>query len=123
MPRPVVWADLTCETCKMVVRVKPCEITAGRRYCSVRCRSVAHRPPINVGNKFAWKGDEASRWAMHKRANKIKGPGGCERCPSAGQVVHHKDENPRNNKPSNLERLCRACHARHHALVRQEATA
>jgi hypothetical protein len=62
-----------------------------------------------------YKGDKAGRWAMHKRANKVKSINGkCERCPAPGQVIHHKDENPRNNDISNLERLCRACHALHH---------
>jgi len=29
-------------------------------------------------------------------------------------VHHHRDENPLNNAPENIELLCRACHARHH---------
>jgi hypothetical protein len=39
----------------------------------------------------------------------------CERCGSTRYVeVHHKDENRRNSDPSNLEVLCRSCHARVH---------
>lgn len=61
-----------------------------------------------------WKGEAASRWAMHKRANKLKPGRVCERCGGLGNVVHHKDENPWNNVLDNLERLCRACHMNHH---------
>jgi len=31
-----------------------------------------------------------------------------------GEVFHHTDEDTKNNKPSNVEKLCRATHAEHH---------
>jgi hypothetical protein len=30
------------------------------------------------------------------------------------EIVHHKDENKKNNEPGNLELMTRAEHARHH---------
>lgn len=81
-----------------------------RKYCSTDCVRLAH--PMKH-NKYAFR-EDSGRWAMHKRANKLKPPAPCERCGGPGQVVHHKDENPRNNTLDNLERLCRACHINHH---------
>jgi hypothetical protein len=59
--------------------------------------------------------DEASWYAAHRRARRLKPPGPCERCgKEAAPVVHHKDENWRNNNPDNLERLCQSCHLKEH---------
>ena len=49
------------------------------------------------------------------RANKVRKSPLCERCLVLGLAVqvdevHHKDENPKNNEPDNLESLCRSCH-------------
>jgi len=39
----------------------------------------------------------------------------CERCGSTDRLQrHHKDENPNNNRPENIEFLCWDCHMRHH---------
>lgn len=67
-------------------------------------------------NKHAYKGDTATKWAGHKRAQKVIGDKkNCERCGTTKQlVIHHKNENPLDNRKKNLERLCRACHINHH---------
>lgn len=36
-----------------------------------------------------------------------------------GEIVHHADENKRNNTPSNLEVMTQSEHARRHALARR----
>jgi predicted DNA-binding protein YlxM (UPF0122 family) len=42
----------------------------------------------------------------------------CERCQSTKYlIVHHKDENRKNNIISNLETLCRSCHQAHHGVI------
>lgn len=69
-----------------------------------------------IGNQYAFKGDRATRWAFHKRANKACPPGPCANCGADKTIVHHIDENWKNNDISNLQRLCRACHAKHHGL-------
>ena len=38
----------------------------------------------------------------------------CERCDAPATHVHHKDRNQQNNKPSNLESMCHACHEEEH---------
>jgi hypothetical protein len=53
--------------------------------------------------------------AMYYRARQLTADvRDCQRCDAAAQVTHHRDENPRNNTPTNLERLCRPCHVAHH---------
>ncbi len=45
-----------------------------------------------------------STYNQHKKSR-------CERCGSTKNLmVHHKDGNRKNNKPSNLETLCWSCH-------------
>lgn len=115
MGRPVVWATLVCERCQQPFRTKPCKVTAGRRFCSVGCRSLALPPPIRYGNQDTFRGDAAGRQAMHWRARKLtRHIVQCNRCPAKATLTHHVDENPRNNDLANLERLCRRCHITHH---------
>ena len=65
-----------------------------------RARPKNHKPDARMGRYHA---------------RNIKGPGSCERCGKPDALdVHHRDENPLNNSPENLERLCRGCHTRHH---------
>lgn len=123
MGRPHVWSDRACVVCRADFRAKP---SNPKKHCSALCARVTHsRNAIarNAGRDQAgpnnphWKGDAGSRWAMHKRANKLKPGHACERCGGVGNVVHHKDENPWNNALDNLERLCRSCHAGHHGRI------
>jgi len=49
------------------------------------------------------------------KANRTMKPS-CEACNATGKLhVHHKDENPLNNDPSNLKTLCVSCHRRSHS--------
>lgn len=53
--------------------------------------------------------------AARSMARRRKAAGQCERCGKENaRDVHHKDGNPQNNDPENLERICRGCHNRHH---------
>ena len=38
----------------------------------------------------------------------------CKRCGAPATIVHHKDRNQRNSKPSNRESLCHSCHEEEH---------
>lgn len=49
------------------------------------------------------------------RARRVTPPGPCVVCGRDGVDVNHKDRDPSNNDPSNLERLCRRCHRRQEA--------
>ena len=47
-----------------------------------------------------------SRMKAHRQATKA-----CQTCGRTGRLhVHHRDENPSNNSPSNLMTLCPSCH-------------
>ena len=68
-----------------------------------------------LGNKHAFKGDDAGVNAGNARAQKImKDVRVCRDCDkekeSFQMVVHHVDGNTLNNDLSNLVRLCRSCH-------------
>jgi hypothetical protein len=58
-----------------------------------------------------WTGDAASANAGHLRAARMyPDPGMCTRCGKKRAERHHKDGNPANNDPSNIDFLCRRCH-------------
>ena len=50
-----------------------------------------------------------------RRQSAKKAGAKCEECQSSQKLhVHHRDENPLNNDPSNLQTLCASCHRRWH---------
>lgn len=119
--RPHLWVTVPCVVCGATFRKKPHSL---KKHCSEECCSETRRlnalsrvdnPIIQSGPKNPnWKGDEGTRSAMHYRARKILGDAPCAHCGGPGEVVHHRDENPWNNEPTNLQRLCRPCHINHH---------
>lgn len=58
----------------------------------------------------------ATTGALHARARRSLPPGPCTLCELPGYDVGHKDGDPSNNQPENLERLCRQHHRQQHAL-------
>lgn len=77
-----------------------------RKFCSKAC----------MGKTFDVRSvkSDAGYTTAHHHARKAKPEGTCERCGAPGRDVHHRDGDWRNNRPSNLERLCRPCHTTHH---------
>jgi hypothetical protein len=69
-------------------------------------------PAIRRGPRHpAWKGDAAGSDTKRNRCRRlypVLGP--CQRCGKPARDRHHKDANPGNNDPSNVEILCRSCH-------------
>jgi len=105
------------------------------KYCSKRCFGLAQaakgtpwlKPGANEFNRgkapkgeahWNWKGNDVKPQAARSRTRKAFPIGPCNRCgiaPDQARVVrHHKDRNPRNNEPSNIERLCARCHTAEH---------
>lgn len=56
-----------------------------------------------------------SRYRVQKTVKTVK----CDRCKTKKSLVrHHKDQNPKNNDPKNIQILCRRCHANVHREIR-----
>lgn len=106
LPRPI------CAVCGGVCK------TRGRTFCSYECRAASERgkeKPHARGNKWAFRGASVSKWAQYKRMQKLCPPGPCVECGSTEMsIIHHVDHDAMNTVPSNLIRMCRSCHARHH---------
>mgnify|MGYP001608982363 CR=1 FL=1 len=76
-----------------------------RKYCDQVCMAAGMEGVIKVLNP---KNSRRQSGKAIKRQ--------CERCGKATKRhVHHKDENPLNNDPSNLETLCASCHQLSHS--------
>ena len=76
-----------------------------RQFCSLSC--------ANSRDKGG-----TSRTRSHVKARKFLGKS-CEVCSSSKNlVVHHCDENWRNNSPDNLQTLCDSCHKSWHIRQR-----
>jgi hypothetical protein len=101
--------DKICENCgktfnrkKYGERMEDAAIYAKRKFCSLSCANARPNP----------KCSDTYHWQI------------CEVCGGTQMLAaHHKDENPQNNHPGNIETLCVVCHAKHHhgTLIRQES--
>jgi hypothetical protein len=79
-----------------------------RKYCSVTCSNAAIAEKKLQSPVLTEKNGR-------QRARKMKPPAPCNVCGKGGRTwVHHKDENPLNNSPENLVRLCMSCHVKQH---------
>ena len=77
-----------------------------QKYCNRDCMKAAFKSKPKHGTSWM---------TIHYHARKLLPDGCCEICGSAKNVdVHHKDGNPQNNSPDNLQRLCRSCHMKAH---------
>jgi len=80
-------------------------------FCSVSCH-------CSWENKNRRCGENAPNWVAGQTVYRrlLKRCGRAEKCNACGiederiLVVHHRDTNRKNNKPENLEWLCRNCH-------------
>jgi hypothetical protein len=111
----LAWTEVECHQCSVRFAKRDCEIRknrSGRHYCSVSCHLA------NEGESKSYR----KRDGRHEHrivAEQILG-----RALKPGEVVHHIDENHRNNSPSNLQVLpSQAEHARLHAAQRARSNA
>lgn len=75
-----------------------------QRYCSRKCGARRE------GEHYRWRGAGAAIQSKRGRAERKYSMGSCQRCGRPGRDRHHKDGDPGNNRPSNVELLCRRCH-------------
>ena len=79
-----------------------------RRFCSVDCANKV------IGEEKI-RSPAPTPKASRVRARTATPNAPCAICGKVGYTeVHHKDENPMNNSPENLARLCKSCHAKQH---------
>lgn len=76
---------------------------ARRRFCSMKCYGLS----ITVTPTTPERGRYQAQYRFAATS--------CNRCGASTKLErHHKDENPMNNSPENIEILCRKCHVAHH---------
>lgn len=78
-----------------------------RKFCDRKCMGEGYEGKIKVLNE-----------RNSRKQSAKKNTGVCNRCSrviaDTRLYVHHRDENPLNNEPDNLETLCGKCHQTHH---------
>lgn len=106
---------LKCDYCGKPVWRTPKDFKRSKRnrfFCSVGCHCSWENRNVRFGvNAPNWIAGEAAYRDLMRRLNV---PYKCARCGISDKrvlIVHHKDENRRNNNGDNLERLCCNCHA------------
>jgi len=82
----------------------------GRSTSCGSCSQIRPKPYLRGPNHYAWKGDEANDVTKRQRVDNARAWGPCVKCGAQGTDRHHKDGNPGNNIPENIEVLCRRCH-------------
>ena len=83
-----------------------------RKFCSRHCM-VTKRLQEPLTNKST----------AYYRARKAVTKSECERCGVTERLhVHHKDKNPLNDSPQNLQVLCSKCHAKVHVKIQTTST-
>lgn len=101
------------------------------KYCSDKCRNAyitykwavknkIKNPGVGSGGANA-KGEHDSSYkngfGIFVKVAFDNYPALCNRCESVRNLcVHHRNEDRKDNKISNLEILCKSCHQKHHAI-------
>lgn len=109
---------VNCATCskKIYRQLKELRASSSKRYfCNKSCFAVWKNKNILYGEKHVnWKfGENAYRSIMIRS----RAPIICKNCNLEDKrvlLVHHIDQNRKNNKLSNLKWLCRNCHYLEH---------
>lgn len=107
-----------CTTCQKPIWRMPKEIqkSIGKRFfCNKACHAGFKNNLWSFGDEhFNWRGGKSVYRQLMLRASKQPV---CHDCSTANQhvlVVHHLDENRKNNHLDNLRWLCRNCHYLNH---------
>lgn len=103
----------TCENCGAEFKIPASRLETARA-CSRQClgdlQSKERKGTFGVGTDNPMWVDGRSPYSYRKQLKDA-----CERCgANENLLVHHRDENRRNNDPMNLETLCKRCHQIEH---------
>jgi 5-methylcytosine-specific restriction endonuclease McrA len=106
-----------CENCGISIPDR------NKRFCSTKCYAAA----VNGKNHHLWKGGVIRRYLSEFNEDlkeNIRRRDGyiCTVCGEADVYgrklsVHHIDDNPNNNTPSNLITVCHQCHHRNNPSI------
>ena len=109
---------LECDNCGKQVYRTPKDFKrskSGKFFCSVNCHCSWENKNSRCGEKAPnWTSGQTAYRALLKRHG---APEACAACSIEDKrvlVVHHRDSNRKNNKPENLQWLCRNCHCLAH---------
>ena len=84
---------------------------SGRFFCTKSCFAVWKNSHLLVGEKHGnWKGGEYTYRKVIQKAGIMPKCSDCGISDTRVLVVHHIDQNRKNNVLSNLKWLCRNCH-------------
>ena len=102
---------MNCENCGGPLGRRP-DKRYKHSFCGVICRNQWQRSSGDrIGEKNpSWKGTAATESAGRRRAQSWFSSKPCAVCGSGKSERHHKDRNPLNNLPDNIEFLCRKHH-------------
>src|SRR5579872_3745767 len=95
-PKVCRWCKHPMERKRFNGRLEDRNVFLRRRFCSHACFGLASRVPSPTIS------------AIRSRVHRLKLKGSiCEICGDPDKLgVHHKDENPANNEPTNIQTLC-----------------
>jgi len=112
MPLLKIFLDKQCDACGTMFnrrrmpsgRMEDAAIFQRRKYCSLSCANSRKEVTLS-----------ALLWRARKHRKDA-----CESCGFTKRLhVHHCDQNPANNDPSNLQTLCSHCHDFWHTTAKR----
>lgn len=99
-----------CLVCENTMYKRPSQIKRGKVFCKNTCYFKWLSENRHKENNPNWKGDDIVLHNGRLRARRWFGTHRpCEMCGKSGEN-HHKDGNPLNNNPENIQSLCRKHH-------------
>jgi len=105
---------LECDYCGKRIYRTPKDFKRSKSkkfFCSVSCHCSWENENKRCGeNAPNWIAGQTAYRKLLQRCGKQEKCGNCGIEDKRVLVVHHRDSNRRNNKPENLEWLCRNCH-------------
>lgn len=114
MPQTPIVDDRTCRHCGAVMirkrfngRLEDRSVYRNRVFCGRTCMVEGMKRNVVTRSALLW------------RARKLRARA-CEACQDTRKLqAHHCDGNQANNRPANVQTLCKPCHDFWHALLRR----